>query len=878
MSRGRSLGTLPWRRAPLLLARQPLVAGVLLLAATVLAIAAATAPMFLSTIGTASLHSAAAQRCPEQAMPAAVTNASGLTPKENALLTRRFSAAYERAGLAPARNVVYASAVLSADTGSGLAVSGPAYVFSAPGATRHIDKISSIGGSGIWLNQYEAAQFHAKPGAVLSLNGKKARVVGIYRTLAHPNDPSFQLARAWCTWHNIVVPNGIVEQRPPSFIIADSQAYAVSVSSSTHAAWYSTIDVSSMSLQRAQEAAQAGIDAINKLAHSQRGLEAPITADTTFQLMTGRAAHIQQGLGGAIVPIAIGGVVVALLLVVGAGWFWAIRRRREVELLAARGIGPAPMAAKALLETVPWVIAGGGLGFALTLLLVKKLAPAPEIDDSAIGRAVLLIIAVDLIAALIIAVIGATRGREVTLVHRVRLRRLRAVPWELALIGAAIAIRASTHGQGITVDDQGTVQLGPTVLAFPLLGLAGMLLLLVRIMRFGMPGLRRFARRGGIGRFLAFTRIATSPAVALGVVVGIALPCGMLVYASGLESSLNNSVTAKYQTNLGAPHVLSTVGVFGRTLPMHGTGTQVSVIQQAPVANNGQEVRLLGVDPKTFSQYAYVNGRDRDLVAQLHGHTADGSVPAVVANARGGGPISAVTVGNGVTSSSVRVIPKTVHVHVIATLEAFPGLRDAYQPMVIVNRRALRTMPIHIERAEQIWTSDAKYAAAAANLAKQHVSVLYELSPDVIVGKTGLQPVTWVLAYLRALALLIGLVAVAGLVFALGARTRRAAVAYVLARRMGVSRATHLGSLLRELALIVGVSWLIGSGLAEAGVGAVYRLLDTYPQIPPRPVFIFDGGVVEALAGACAALVLIAAGLAQVLADRADAARTMRAL
>jgi putative ABC transport system permease protein len=322
--------------------------------------------------------------------------------------------------------------------------------------------------------------------------------------------------------------------------------------------------------------------------------------------------------------------------------------------------------------------------------------------------------------------------------------------------------------------------------------------------------------------------------------------------------------------------VLSTVSVFGRTLPMHGTGTQVSVIQQAPVGNNGQELRLVGVDPATFSKFAYVDSQQKNLVAQLHGHTADGAVPAILANPRGGGPITSIRVAT--TTSSVRVRPRTLPVHVISTLEAFPGLRDAYQPMVIVNRQALKHMPLHIERAEQIWTSDADHAAAAANLAHQHVSVLYELSPDVVVGKTGLLPVTWVLAYLRALALLIGLVAIAGLVFALGARTRRAAVAYVLSRRMGVSRATHLGSLLRELALIVGLGWLIGSGLAEGGVGAVYRLLDTYPQIPPQPVFIFDGVVVSALAGACAVLVVLAACLAQLLADRADAARTMRTI
>jgi putative ABC transport system permease protein len=862
----------------LLLARQPLVAGVLWLAATVLAMAAATAPLFLSTIGTASLHSAAAQRCAEQAMPAATANPTsyaGFTPRVNSLLTQRISQAYVARGLPPARNVVWASAVLSANTQRGLAENVPAYVYSAPGSTRYIDKLSYVGGRGVWLTDNQAAQLHLKPGMTLRLNGRPAPIVGTYKRLDNPNDPAFQLAHHWCTWHNLIVPNPLTNT-PPAFILADSQHYAASVSPASHVAWYSPVNVASLSLTQAESAAQKGIDAGKQVANTQHLMDVPIAADPTFQQMTARAAHIQQGLSGAIVPIAVGGIVVALLLVVGAGWFWALRRRREIDLLVARGVGPIPLAAKALLETMPWVLLGGGLGLGLTVVVVKRLAPAPQIDAHAVWQATLLTLAVDAAAALVIAAIGATRGREVGHAHRRRLRAMRYVPWELALIGAAVAIRLTTHGQGITVDDEGTVQLGPAVLAFPLLGLAGMLLLMVRIMRRGMPALRAFARRGRIGRFLAFTRIATSPAVALGVVVGIALPCGMLVYASGLQSSLNNSVTAKYQTNLGAPHVLSTVSVFGRTLPMHGTGTQVSVIQQAPVGNNGQELRLLGVDPATFSRFAYVDSQQKGLVAQLHGHSADGAVPAILANPRGGAPITSVRVGS--TTSSVRVKPKTLHINVLATLEAFPGLRDAYQPMVIVNRQALKHMPLHIERAEQIWTSDADHAAAAANLAHQHVSVLYELSPDVVVGKTGLLPVTWVLAYLRALALLIGLVAIAGLVFALGARTRRAAVAYVLARRMGVSRAAHLGSLLGELALIVGVGWLIGSGLAEGGVGAVYRLLNTYPQIPPKPVFIFDGVVVSALAGACAVLVVVAAGLAQLLADRADAARTMRAM
>jgi putative ABC transport system permease protein len=215
---------------------------------------------------------------------------------------------------------------------------------------------------------------------------------------------------------------------------------------------------------------------------------------------------------------------------------------------------------------------------------------------------------------------------------------------------------------------------------------------------------------------------------------------------------------------------------------------------------------------------------------------------------------------------------------VIATPAAFPGLRDAYQPMVVVDRTALAHMPMHIERAEQVWTNSASRAAASAALARDDVPVLYELSPQVVVRTTGLLPVTWVLSYLRALALLIGLVALAGLVFALSARAKRTAVAYILTRRMGVRRRTYLASLVAELALIVGVGWVAGTALAEGSVAVVYRLLDTYPQFPPVPRFVFDGTIVASLGTAAAVVVVAAAAFAQVLADRASPAETMRTI
>lgn len=869
MNRGRTLRTAPWRRAPWLLAKQPVVVVAIALSAAVLAVAASSAPLFLSTIGTASLQTAAAQRCPQQAMPSvglAAQPYSGYDVQRNAAVTRLAARTYTAHGLPAPVNIVWGATRMSARTPGGPIADLPAYVFSAPHMLDHVTKLSAAGGHGVWINDQVARQTGLRAGMSLRLNGQTARIAGVYKALADPLNPTLRLPRFWCSWDAEIVPS-VLANVPPTFVLADDLNYAVRASVTVHSTWYSPVDLSGLTLVRATALARAGEAAGHSVAvHRNTELLLP---DHNFGMMTARAHHVQLGLSGAVVPIAAGGVVIAMLLVVGAGWFWALRRRGEIDMLVSRGIGPSALGAKAVLETLPWIVGGGAAGLGLTVLLVRQLGPAAFLEGRAVAQASGLIGAVVAFAALVIATIGASTGREVAVRHHARLRRLRVVPWELALLGAALAVYLSAHGKGITVDDQATVQLGPAALAFPLLGFAGALLLITRVLRQGMPRLRRIADRSRMPTFLAFTRIASSPAVALGVLIGIALPCGMLVYASGLQKSLGSSVQAKYETNLGAPHVLSTVSTTaGTTLHLGGTGTQVSVVSQAPVANDGEPVRLLGIDPATFNEFAYSHGETRSQVAQLTKARTDGRTTAIVVNLDGAGPISSVDI-QGVK----------IGLHVIATRAAFPGLRDPYQPMVVMNRKALSVLPPHVgERAEQVWTTDASKPAASAALERHHIQVLYELSPQVLVGTTGLLPVTWVLSYLRALALLIGLVALAGLVFALAARAKRSAVAYILTRRMGVRRRIHLAALVIELGLIVGMGYVMGTALAEGGVGVVYRLLDTYPQYPPVPSFVFDGVIVAALAVAAVLVVGAAAAFAQLLADRARPADTMRAL
>jgi putative ABC transport system permease protein len=196
--------------------------------------------------------------------------------------------------------------------------------------------------------------------------------------------------------------------------------------------------------------------------------------------------------------------------------------------------------------------------------------------------------------------------------------------------------------------------------------------------------------------------------------------------------------------------------------------------------------------------------------------------------------------------------------------------------MIVVDEHALATVDPNVERLNQLWTSDADYGAARSVLTALNMSVLFELTSEVVVGSTGLLPVTWLFGYLRALAVLIGVVAIAGLVFGLAARTRRRRVSYVLSRRMGMSKLAHLNSLLLELALVIGTGWVAGSGLGIGSFRAVYRGFDVYPQLKPPAEFTVPSVPVVVTGIISAAVVLLAAGGTHVMAERTRPAEILR--
>jgi putative ABC transport system permease protein len=852
---GGAVTTAPWRRAPLLLLRQPVVFFAIVGAAAILAVAAASGPLFLSTIGTASFTAQAEQRCPEDGQPTvrAMTGGTSVAPISQTGLQQYASRGYSNAYVATDGYTTVGSSLV--------------HLFSRQGALDHVKKLTpDTGAAGVWVPNVFAAKVGAKPGKVITTaDGRRMRVAGIYRDLAPNPFALSHLSRYWCTYTNQIVATVASDQsiasslplfRQGPWLIADQATVAKDSSQGVEVLWSAPMPASSNPLSRYDLAATQATD----IAHEIGIVAHP---DPDLAQLTATAHTARNGIAGSIVPIEIAGVIVAAILVGGAGLFWASARQREVRLLVARGVGPLPLAVKAVLETIAPAIIGAVLGYFATSWLVRRVGPSDTLESNAPTQALTLVIGTLVLGLALIGLIGGLSGRDRTVGHRTPLMRL--VPWEILLLGAALWLGFAQRGESAVTVDHTVVKISALVVLYPLLGATAALLLVGRVVGLLLPGVGRRAGRKGNTRYLALRRISRSRAIAIGVIVGTALPCCLLMYGSTVTNTVSNEVTQKYETNLGAPHVLQIYGVHGALFDPHGTGTQAVVYQQDAEFDANDPVNVLGINTETFQDFAFTNSDQRDAISKLSADSPQGTVPAIVVN-RGSSP----------DTTQLKIGATSLQLNDVAQLAVFPGLRNSAYPLVVVDQRSLTKVDPNADRLNQLWTDDAHYAAGRAYLAAHDYTVLFQLTSDVVVGTTGLLPVTWLFGYLRALAILIGVVAVAGLIFGLASRTRRRRVSYVLSRRMGMSKLAHLNSLLIELLIVVGLGWVAGSALGVGSFRFIYQDFDVYPDLKPPASFAIPTLPIQVTAGIVVAIVVLAAVATHLLAERTKPSEILR--
>jgi putative ABC transport system permease protein len=890
------LATAPWRRAPLLLARQPAVLSAVLFAGLILGAASAAVPLFESSVASAANAKQIAQRCPATVGFVLTTadvlsgriggnDAPGARGLTAATLLDRRQAAVERAGaavpnLGAPRLTISGAPLLVSNPGNGSRSASGRLLF-REGFGDHIQKLQAAGGGGVWLPSEIAAFAGVRAGGrvALTLNDRRvvARVAGTYKDLNRLPVTPF-----WCSQGSLIYSPGLGQEIPPPPILADRDTLAALDRQLRQDRMVFTWELplrGGVTLPQSRRtaaglaalrAALGGGDAVFRVRSGQAvfsnepGL---LTVRSELPFVAQRSAALVAAVRGAIVPVSTAGLAVALLLVAAAGSYWVDRRRREVALLSAKGVGPAAIALKAALEMVLPAAAGALAGWGLAILLVRAFGPSGLLDPSA-PRAALARVGLALAGG--VALLGAVaalrvRGQAERGIG-VRSGWLGRVPFELGVLAlAALAFqRLQTHRPPVATGAS-VPSIDLLLLAFPLLFLTGMVGLGVRALGPLTRRLRTAGERWPHAVYLAARRLSSSARLALLLLAAAALSIGVLVYAATLTLSVRSTLDAKARVFLGSDVSLQLPD--DAAPPAGLRATTVARMDRLDVG--GAQVDVLAIDPASFGRAAFWDSSFasrplEELLAALGRQRPGGRAPAL---ALGGPP------GQGeISFTQPAGTPRRVPYQVVGELRTFPGTTHG-NPTLVVDRRALGDLSGVAEF--RLWARG-DLADVQAAVQRAGISTGIATVADQVLDVTSFLAISWTFGFLQSFGVLTGLITLGGLLLYLETRQRARKVTYVLIRRMGLSRAAHRLSVLVEVGATVVLGCALGMALSLVAARLVYPRLDALPDTSPSPLLRTPVAALLATGSAALLAAWLGAWTAQRSADRTNAAEVMR--
>jgi putative ABC transport system permease protein len=573
--------------------------------------------------------------------------------------------------------------------------------------------------------------------------------------------------------------------------------------------------------------------------------------------------------------LRVAGILVALVVVSGAGAFAMATRRVESALLFARGARPRAVGGRASLEAVPPCVAGAAAGLGLAIALVRGFGPTGMLASDATRQAVWaagISAAASILAIAIVSTVSFLRQSEH---HRSRLAVLGKVPWEVVpIVISLLILRELRSGGAVTVDRALNTETPSLLLfAFPVLFLAGFVALAARGVVWVLRSARRRSGGYGVPAYLATHRLAARPRLTMLLITASGLCLGLFVQAQMVARSMATTVDAKAGVYVGSD-------VQARIDDINQTPTDfpfpLTRVDRRPFAG---ELRanvpfdLVGIDVDTFASAAFWDPAFSDeSLSELLVRLSDGSgdeVPIMMASSREAAP------------TNLTIDTRTVPVRVVGRADAFPGMLSR-RPLVVVDSDRLveafegQANPLSGPAvSDELWV---RGPPAAVQAALPNLSFL----PGLVLTADEVKDIPYIAAVIdtflvmNGLGLLAALLVFAAMVMYLQARQRSEVVSYGLSLRMGMRRWAHLVATATEVGAMLVIAYVAGAVLAITAARLTVPLLDPLEAIPPDPI-----GVVPVITVAIAApMLLLAAFVGGWLVERrargADLGQVMR--
>lgn len=871
------LATRPFRRAPILLFGNLTVFVAVMGAAAILGLVAASTPLYVSSAGSAALERELAGRCPSS-VDLAVTTFLPASEQRAAL----------EANLLPRTGrpvLVVEGTVGTATFGS---KSFPLKLMYRTGFHEQLDVVAGGDTQGLWVSERLAGNLGVGVGDTVTVrNGDQSSDLPVAAIVRDLNDRRAE--PEWCALETLLEPTAMGDL-PTPLVFVDPEvltfahyaaAFATYGRAGINEQWTIPIDVDGMTAAEARAIVEAVPDLEERFHDAQaqfvesappdrtQGFATePSAVHTDLATVTDRVVALGDALATSIDPLAAAVLVTALGLIGMAGSYWVDRRRVELRSLSARGVPPWAIGLKAGLETLIPVVLGSAVGWLVARPVVALAGPGGPVEGSALTNGLTRAAIACAGAIVVVMVVAAIRSR--TLLRTAESPGHVGLGPLLPLATGATAywVRTRLGDNAVVVGERALVgSIDPLVVLYPMLAFAAAALLggliLVRL----APLAGRVS--GGPAVHLASRRIASAPMLSTVLVVGAAIPVATLVYSATLTRSTTSTIDAKGRTFVGADVSAPVYGFDSIPSGLADRSTVVAVIDRGDFA--GQQIDVLVVDPETFARGAFWDPSFsetpvEELLARLD-RPNGAAVPAIIANG---------ALGDGVIDAR----GLDLAIDVVGTAEAFPGARRD-RPLVVISRASLTSA---VEAAGRnpavlrylLWVSNAGVEEVAGTLRAEEIGFSYTIPAERTLDLLKFQAVVWTFDFLELYAALAGLIAGGAVLLYSDTRQRSRNLAYALARRMGLTRASHIRASLLETLLPVGTGVVLGAGTAVLTARTVYSALDPVPETPPGPRWV---PAVELIIVALAGAMLVGwatARISQRAADRADTSELLR--
>ncbi|MGH2735132.1 MAG: hypothetical protein ACRDKZ_06110 [Actinomycetota bacterium] len=879
-----------WIKAPLVLLRFPGILLAIVLSALVMGLAAASAPVFLSSASNEAMR----------------REVSGLTPRDagqtvetyGPVMPQTFDSADDALGERFAE-LEEMGRPLRTIIGSSSTIGGPrrgeqetrVRLLYRDGAINHLRALRGSGSDGFWISESVAGAIGARPGRTVDLrlgdNTAQLPVAGIYEDFgARP------LSDFWAPLTFELIPVTQNDPPPPPPVIGPRslllQAGRAIGDNASYTWEYPLVD-RDLQLDQAQRLLLEQQQLERDLRNPQTELGGKFEGLNTFFGGPGvhsffpEAVHNVEdtvaSIEGPVNLLALTGRIVALAVFAAAGVFLVQRRRVEVRLLASQGVRPTTQGVKAGFESVLPAALGAVAGWGAAVVLVRSVGPTEILGEGVVGESLRAALLSALLGIVLLGIVTAVSVRRETEVASVRLRGLASrIPWEAIVLtlAAAAFYEITTRGTAIVDTPEGPPEIDIFVLLFPILFIAGFAGLAARGLQRLLPALRRLGDKTGPGLYLATRRLSGAPKIALLLVTACAISLGVLVYSAVLVASNEATARAKANVQVGSDSMVPVASddPIDEALPFDAT--LVARKDDAEVQPGAIKVDTLGIDPKSFEDVAFF---DASFAGESLEDLIDGLEPFQ------GETLSAIAVGVEIEDGSVFAAPTwDAPLEIVGTADTWPGM-SADRPMVVTRQDALfeaaeaggSSIPESLIVVRQLWAQapldEVVHSIRQTDLV---VNANGALSTAKILSSPSFLALSWTFEYLQALGIATGLIALIGMLLYLQTRQQAREVSYALARRMGLRRGAHRWAISVELGAMLTVSLVVGAVLAVAASLLVYARLDPLPEVPPDPLFRIPPQIMLLLVPAIIVAALVGAWRVQRKADTANVAEVLR--